>query len=241
MKTIAKCAAVASVVMLTAGSAAWAQNYGSNPNFGPGPNNVQQSFGAGPGNVQNELSRFGYTDVQNVRPMRGWSADAMQNGQMVHVIIGDNGRIATFRGVNQGNINVNSNSAQNELSKYGFDNIRNLTPQRGWSADAMKNGQMVHVILNDNGMIATFRGVNGNQGSSGSSGPYAENTEAGYGGNQFLMNQIGSKKAELSQYGYSDIHNIRPTQGWSADATRNGENIHVLLGDNGLVATFRGQ
>ena len=40
MKTIAKCAAVAGVVMLTAGLAVWAQNYGSNPNFGPGPNNV---------------------------------------------------------------------------------------------------------------------------------------------------------------------------------------------------------
>lgn len=96
-------------------------------------------------------------------------------------------------------------------------------------------------MLNDNGMIATFRGVSGNQGFSGSSAPYAENTQAGFSGNQAAMAQIGSTKSELSQYGYTDIHNIRPAEGWSADATKNGDNVRVLLSDNGLVATFRGQ
>lgn len=143
MKTIAKCATVASVVMLTAGSAAWAQNYSSNPNYGPRPNNnVQQNFGPGPNNVENELSRFGYTDIHNLRPTQGWSADAMENGQMVHVIVSDNGHIATFRGVNQSNMGLRGNSSgQEQLSNYGFDNIHNVTPQRGWSADAMKTAR----------------------------------------------------------------------------------------------------
>jgi hypothetical protein len=30
-------------------------------------------------------------------------------------------------------------------------------------------------------------------------------------------------------------------QGWSADAMKNGQKVHVLLGDNGLVATFPGR
>lgn len=46
---------------------------------------------------------------------------------------------------------------------------------------------------------------------------------------------------ELSRYGYTDLSGLRPVQGWTADATRNGENVRVLLSDNGLVATFEGQ
>jgi hypothetical protein len=30
-------------------------------------------------------------------------------------------------------------------------------------------------------------------------------------------------------------------QGWSADAIRSGQRVHVILGDNGLVATFPGR
>ena len=40
---------------------------------------------------------------------------------------------------------------------------------------------------------------------------------------------------------YTDIHNLRPTQGWSADAMKNGRMVHVILGENGLVSTFRGE
>ena len=46
---------------------------------------------------------------------------------------------------------------------------------------------------------------------------------------------------ELSRYGYTDLTDMRPLQGWAADATRNGENVRVMLSDNGLVATFPGK
>jgi hypothetical protein len=45
---------------------------------------------------------------------------------------------------------------------------------------------------------------------------------------------------ELSRYGYSAVSSLRPLQGWTADATKNGENVHVMLSENGLVATFQG-
>jgi hypothetical protein len=46
---------------------------------------------------------------------------------------------------------------------------------------------------------------------------------------------------ELTRYGYTELSDLRPMQGWTADATRNGENVHVMLSDNGLVATFQGR
>jgi hypothetical protein len=46
---------------------------------------------------------------------------------------------------------------------------------------------------------------------------------------------------ELSRYGYSDVTNLRPLQGWTADANKNGENVRVMLSQNGLVATFQGR
>jgi hypothetical protein len=46
--------------------------------------------------------------------------------------------------------------AEQQLTRYGFGNVRDLRPTQGWSADAVKNGQRVHVILSDNGQIATF-------------------------------------------------------------------------------------
>jgi len=74
MKTIAKCAAITSVVMLTASGAAWAQGYGPNQglseNQGLGPNqgfvqnqNFRGNMGLSPAAAQNELSRYGCTDT----------------------------------------------------------------------------------------------------------------------------------------------------------------------------------
>jgi hypothetical protein len=280
MKTIAKCAAVASIALLSAGGAAWAQGYGANqgftPNQGMNPNQQtnqgfqqpyqgaqeqgfraqEQGFrgnlGFSPMAAQNELSRFGYTDIHNLQPMQGWSADAMENGQLVHVIIGQNGRIATFRGVasahrggngREGNVSQqnfslpNRNAAEQELAKYGFNNVRNLNELPGWSAIASKNGETVRVLLGADGRIATFRGVP--EGTSGSSGQFSENSWAGS-GNPVLADQARFAQQKLEQFGYSDIRNLRPTEGWSADATKNGNDVHVLLGQRGMVATFRG-
>jgi hypothetical protein len=46
---------------------------------------------------------------------------------------------------------------------------------------------------------------------------------------------------ELTRYGYTDLTDLHPMQGWTADATKNGENVRVMLSDNGLVATFPGR
>lgn len=61
-------------------------------------------------------------------------------------------------GYGHGNANYGFAQAQRELSQYGYTDIRNLHPTHGWTADAMKNGQDVHIILGENGMIATLRG-----------------------------------------------------------------------------------
>jgi hypothetical protein len=46
---------------------------------------------------------------------------------------------------------------------------------------------------------------------------------------------------ELTRYGYTDLRDLRPEQGWTAEASRNGENVHVMMSQNGLVATFQGR
>ena len=73
----------------------------------------------------------------------------------------------------------------------------------------------------------------------GSSGRYSENTGAGFGSSNNPNYAFAQR--ELAQYGYTDVHNLRPTQGWSADAMKNGRMVHVILGENGLVSTFRGE
>ena len=64
--------------------------------------NRQNASGAGPSTTQQqaqqELSRYGYTNMQDVAPMRGWVADATKNGEQVRVLLSDNGLVATFPG-----------------------------------------------------------------------------------------------------------------------------------------------
>lgn len=219
MKRVAKCAVFASFVILAAGTSAWAQGY--------------------PGNaVQNQLQRYGYTDIHNLRPMQGWSADAMENGQMVHIIVGENGLIATFRGVEQGALSSGA-AADRALRRYGYTDIQNLKPDQGWSADASKSGQMVHIVVSGDGRIATFRGIAPEAAMQGSSGPFVENSGAGY--NRSINYGFLAARDELSRYGYTDINNLRPMPGWSADASKNGRNIHVELSNSGLVATYSGR
>jgi hypothetical protein len=123
MNATMKCAAVASVLMLTAGSAAWAQVYSTNPPSTPNSYNASQrtwsagmqgssapygqgssQAGYGMGNItthqqaEQELTKYGYNGVHDLKSMQGWSADAMRNGERVHVILGDNGLVATFPG-----------------------------------------------------------------------------------------------------------------------------------------------
>ena len=54
--------------------------------------------------------------------------------------------------------NTTQQQAQQELSRYGYSSLQDVTPMRGWVADATKNGQHVRVMLSDNGLVATFPG-----------------------------------------------------------------------------------
>jgi hypothetical protein len=55
-------------------------------------------------------------------------------------------------------LNTSQQQAQQELSRYGYSNLQDVTPMRGWVADATKNGEQVRVMLSDNGLVATFPG-----------------------------------------------------------------------------------
>ena len=111
MDNFAKCAAIAVVVMVAAGPAAWAQAYNPNPGT-PGP------YAATPGSSESgqtarqdmqglttyerahqELRKAGYKDSHDWKRLaNGWSAEAVRNDQNVHVVIGDNGQIQTLPG-----------------------------------------------------------------------------------------------------------------------------------------------
>ncbi len=54
--------------------------------------------------------------------------------------------------------NTTQQQAQQELSRYGYSSLQDVTPMRGWVADATKNGERVRVMLSDNGLVATFPG-----------------------------------------------------------------------------------
>jgi hypothetical protein len=75
----------------------------------------------------------------------------------------------------------------------------------------------------------------------GTSSPYTGQTysSAGYGTGNITTYQEAEQ--QLGKYGYNNVQDLRAMQGWSADAMRNGQRVHVLLGDNGLVATFPGR
>ncbi len=83
---------------------------------------------------------------------------------------------------------------------------------------------------------------NANQGTQGnSSQPFAGQSSSQAGnGNGLNMTQQQAQQ-ELSRYGYSNMQDVTPMRGWVADATKNGEQVHVMLSDNGLVATFPGR
>ena len=55
-------------------------------------------------------------------------------------------------------VNSSQQQAQQELSSYGYSNLQDVSPMRGWVAEATKNGERVRVMLSDNGLVATFPG-----------------------------------------------------------------------------------
>jgi hypothetical protein len=103
MKTFTKCAGIAGVILLAAGSAAWAQGYNPNPGTpmshatSPKIQGSQRTDGLTSfERAGQELYKDGYKDIYGWnRSAQGWSANAVQHGQNVHVIVADNGQITT--------------------------------------------------------------------------------------------------------------------------------------------------
>lgn len=195
MKTFATCAAIASLLVFTAGSAAWAQTSTTNP--------------ATPGSYNSNTG--GYTYDPNAQ---GYSSQGNQS-------------------YNQGTYNTNPGT-------YGTSQGAYNSNQGTWSP-----GNQSSSTYRNNENMAT-QGYSANQGTwstgtQGTSTPYGgqSNTQAGYGAGNITTYQQAEQ--ELGRYGYSNVHDLRAMQGWSADAMRNGQRVHVLLGDNGMIATFPGR
>jgi hypothetical protein len=168
MITVAKCAAVASVIALTAGSAAWAQNYTTNPGtqgsyssnpgsytYNPSQGYSHPSQGSWSGTqgtaTQGYPSQGTYNSSQGNTNQGSWSS-GMQGTSTPY-----GGQSYSQAGYGAGNISTYQ-QAEQELARYGYSNIHDLKAMQGWSADAMRNGERVHVILGENGLVATFPG-----------------------------------------------------------------------------------
>jgi Ni/Co efflux regulator RcnB len=191
MKTVATCAAIASLLVFTAGSAAWAQGYTTNPaaqgyssqgarSYNQGTSNTNQGSWS-PGTQSSttypsnqSTSNQGYSANQgswspgtqssstyrNNESMsnQGYSANqGTWNSGTQGTSTPYGGQAYSQAGYGAGNVTTYQ-EAEQELGKYGYGNIHDLRAMQGWSANAMRNGQKVHVVIGDNGMIATFPG-----------------------------------------------------------------------------------
>lgn len=192
MMTALKYTAIASAFLLTAGSAAFAQNYSGNYNEGsggythgynPGPNNQGYSEGGqgfnNPGmqGFSNQGMNEGWQGGQqgwNQGMNEGWrggqqgSNQGMQGPGMQGQGMqgpgnegwtGSSGQYGQFNsGAGFNNMGLTEHQAVQELRGYGYNQLQDLRPMRGWSVQAEKNGQRVHIIMGDNGEVATFQG-----------------------------------------------------------------------------------
>lgn len=168
MKAIVKGAAIASVLMLTAGSAAWAQTYSTNPgtqgSYSSNPGSY--TYGTTQGNYGTNQGTSGasqgtYSNQGNWNPTnQGASNTGNQSGWnqgMQGTSTPYSGQSYSHAGYGAGNVTTYQ-EAEQQLAKYGYNNVQDLRSMQGWSADAMRNGQRVHVIIGDNGLVATFPG-----------------------------------------------------------------------------------
>jgi hypothetical protein len=181
MKTGMKYAALASVLMFTVGSAAWAQNYSPNSGMTANSNLGVQS------------------PVGQPVPGAGLSSDTQQK-------------------------------IRQALEQSGFKDVRVLPQSFLIRAQAPDGSRVVMLMSPD--MVSGVIAENTNQNIPGSASQPS--------GTQSSWQSRQQAEQELSRYGYTDLTDVRPMQGWAADATRNGENVRVMLSENGLVATFPG-
>ena len=174
MNTVLRGTAFASALMLTVGSAAWAQN---NPTSGPTGTYNQSSQGYNTGTPGYNTGTQGYqgTGTQGYQGTYGANQGTTYGtnpGTTNPGTYGTNqgnwntgmgtsspytGQTYSSAGYGTGNITTYQEAVQ-QLSRYGYNNVQDLRAMQGWSADAMRNGQRVRVILGDNGLVATFPG-----------------------------------------------------------------------------------
>ena len=181
MKTLVKYGAIASAFLMTAGTAALAQNYDRGYNQGYDTYWQKDDYNVGPGRAQSSGQDWGRQgwDQRGTQGggqgwnRQGWDQHGMQGGgqgwDRQGWQQGRDQRWGQHRGTQAGMQGTSGSGsgmedrpsqqeARQELSKYGYNNVRNLEPVQGWSARATKNGDPVHVVIDDNGMVATYRG-----------------------------------------------------------------------------------
>jgi hypothetical protein len=125
------------------------------------------------------------------------------------------------------------------LEQSGFKNV-SVVPQSFVVRAQAPDGSHIVMFMSPD-QFAELAFENANQGMSGNSSQSlaGQGWRSGYSNGPTATQQ--QVQQELSRYGYSDVTELRPVQGWTADASKNGENVHVMLSQNGLVATFQGR
>jgi hypothetical protein len=126
------------------------------------------------------------------------------------------------------------------LEQSGFKDIRVVPETFVVRAQAPDRSRIVMLLSPD--QISEVVMPNANQGTQGNSSQAFAGQSGSQGGNGNGLNTSQQQaQQELSRYGYSNLQDVTPMRGWVADATKNGEHVHVMLSDNGLVATFPGR
>jgi hypothetical protein len=135
------------------------------------------------------------------------------------------------------------------LEQSGFRNVQVVPQSFVVRAQAPDGSRIVMFMSPDQLAELTFQntsqGMSGNQNANQAMSGASSQTWGGQGWRRGYSNGPTTTEQqaqqELSRYGYSDVTDLRPLQGWTADASKNGENVRVLLSQNGLVATFQGR
>lgn len=126
------------------------------------------------------------------------------------------------------------------LEQSGFKDIRVVPESFVVRAQAPDGSHIVMLLSPD--QLTEMVMSNANHGMQGnSSQPFAGPPSSQPGNGNGLNATQQQAQQELSRYGYSNLQDVTPMRGWVADATKNGEHVHVMLSDNGLVATFPGR
>jgi hypothetical protein len=152
MKKVSMYGAVASVFLLAAAPAALAQNY--NPYYGQDTNQNWNRSGS-------DWNRSGMQSGWNQGSDQGWNQGRYGAGNQGRYNSGWTQGSGGSQQSGMRNRDANGPNAQDawqELSKYGFKNIGGMERSEGWQARATKNGERVYVFIDDDGMIATYRG-----------------------------------------------------------------------------------